>query len=257
MKKKKKKKFSDKDIGEEVDNYKKDGYKSGSIFLNNNMSRNEKRRYTSNVGYSFMKKKKLKISEEEKDKESNKDLSPIIEGNEMGESSEINTRKRRGRKYTALPHRKEHFEASVKNLLREEAKKNEFIQFIEKSKEDNQKINKHLFILYSIYIFCANEFIEINYKFYKTLINYFINYDRFCKLNFLKIALNDIKKNILDKIIFINKNSFLNNIFDNIKLNPTLLEDNFALKNFIENNENFLNEIEKENKDKNISKKLT
>ena len=100
------------------------------------MSRNEKRRYTSNVGYSFMKKKKLKISEEEKDKESNKDLSPIIEGNEMGESSEINTRKRRGRKYTALPHRKEHFEASVKNLLREEAKKNEFIQFIEKSKED-------------------------------------------------------------------------------------------------------------------------
>ena len=49
--------FSDKDIGEEVDNYKKDGYKSGSIFLNNNMSRNEKRRYTSNVGYSFMKKK--------------------------------------------------------------------------------------------------------------------------------------------------------------------------------------------------------
>ena len=248
--------FSDKDIGEEVDNYKKDGYKSGSIFLNNNMSRNEKRRYTSNVGYSFMKKKKLKISEEEKDKESNKDLSPIIEGNEMGESSEINTRKRRGRKYTALPHRKEHFEASVKNLLREEAKKNEFIQFIEKSKEDNQKINKHLFILYSIYIFCANEFIEINYKFYKTLINYFINYDRFCKLNFLKIALNDIKKNILDKIIFINKNSFLNNIFDNIKLNPTLLEDNFALKNFIENNENFLNEIEKENKDKNISKKL-
>ena len=249
------KSFSDKDIDDEDDNYKKNDYKKRSIFLDKNkINRNEKRRYTSEVGYSFMNKQKLKTLEEEKD--TNDNLSPIIEGEDIGEIDYVNINRRKRRKHKTLRERRDHFEKSVKNLLMEEAKKNEFIQFIEKSKEDNQKINKQLFILYSIYIFCANEFIEINYKFYKTLINYFINYERFCKLNFLKIALNDIKKNILDKIVFINKNSFLNNIFDKIKSNPTLLEDNFSLNNFIENNENFFGEIDKENEDKNISKKM-
>ena len=245
--------FSDKDIDDDK-NENKDNYKKRSIFIKESKNALKvKRRYT--IGNSFLKKKTLQNLEEEKGRESNNNLDPILEDQDIIDNDKTNIFRRKRRKLNSFYQRKEHYEQSVKNLLKEEAKKNEFIQFIEKSKEDNQKINKQLFILYSIYIFCANEFIEINYKFFKTLINYYINYDRFSKLSFIKVALDDIKKNILDKIVFINKNSFLNNIFDKIKSNPTLLGDNFAIKNFVENNENYLNEIYKDNEEKLLSRK--
>ena len=228
--------------------------KKDNIFIDANKKEYQKRRLTSGVGFSFsyFKKKNKNVLEEEKDKDSKNYFQP----NEIEEiENEEGSRRRRRKKHNTIFHKSQNFELSVKNLLKEEEKKNELIRFVEKTREDNQKINKYLYILYYIYIFCANEYIEINYKFFKSLINYYINYDKFCKLNFLKMSLNDIKKNILNKIVFINKNSFLNNIFDKIKLNPTLLQDNFDLKNFIDMNENYYEEIDKENGEKNKNSK--
>jgi chemotaxis protein histidine kinase CheA len=240
---------SDKDNEDEN----KDLNKKESIFLKKNKRLSKSHRYKSIGNFSMFKKKEKNSEDEEKNNDLNMNINSIIE-NEMIEHS--NTRKRKRKKHITMHQKQEHFEKSVKNLLKEEAKKNEVMRFMEKCKEENQKINKYLYILYSVYIFCANEFIEINYKFFKCLINYYINYERFCKLNFLKISLNDIKKNIMDKVVFINKNSFMSIIFEKIKLSPTLLNDNFDLQNFIDYNDNYFDEIDKDNDDKKFKNKI-
>ena len=157
---------------------------------------------------------------------------------------------RRKKKYQSVYQNRKKLKTSANNLLKEEAKKNELSRFLEKCKEEDQKIDKYLYILYSIYFFCINECLEINYKFIKILINYFINYDKFAKFKLFKESINFIQNEILSKFVFINKNSIFKNIFDKIKKNSTLLEDNFDLKNFIENNENYSGALNNDNKNK-------
>ena len=249
-------KEEDKNLNSDQDN--EDGDKNlnkkESIFLGQDKKNEKKlsksRRFKSYGNLNFFKKKEKNSLEEEKDKDLDMNINSII-GNQIIEESS----KRKRKKHKTM-NQHENYERNVTNLLKEEAKKNEVLRFMEKCKEDNQKINKYLYILYSIYIFCANEYIEINYKFFKCLINYFINYERFCKLNFLKISLNDIKKNIMNKIVFINKNSFMSIIFEKIKLSPTLLNDNFDLQNFIDYSDNYFEEIDKDNEDKKIINKI-
>ena len=234
--------FSNKDIDEknnDIDN----NNKKQSIFISDNtkeLTFNQKRRYTSAVG-AFHKKKKL--IEDEKD--SKNDLEQELEDIE----EENNKNERNKKKHRSLLIRKEHYKESVKNILNEEAEMNDFIRFIEKSKEEYKKINKYLYKLYIIYMFCGNECMTINYIFFKILINYYINYDRFSKSDTLKGSLVQIKSSILKKIVFLNENSFLNKIYNKIKENQTLLEDNFDLQNFIDN-ENFMSQIDKENNNK-------
>ena len=60
----------------------------------------------------------------------------------------------------------------------------------------------------------------------------------------------------MNKVVFINKKSFMNNIFDKIKVAPSLLDDNLNLLNFIDNKENFMHVMDEENIDKNYNKKL-
>ena len=226
--------FSNKDIEEKnnsiVNNIKQ------SIFISDN-TRQYKKRYTSAVGTFFHKKKKPI----ENEKDSEKELEDIEEDNNKNE--------RNKRKHKSLFIRNENYKESIKNILKEEAEMNDFIRFIEKSKEEYKKINKYLYMLYIIYMFCGNECMKINYIFYKFLINYYINYDKFSNSNTLKSSLNQIKSSILKKIVFLNENSFLNKIYNKIKENPTLLEDNFDLQNFIDN-ENFMSQIDKENNNK-------
>ena len=224
--------------------------KKMNIFIDENKKSKNKRRFTSDAGYTYLMNKQMKIQEEEKDIESNKISNASYENTQGTKGS----KQRLNIKHKSEYYKDTHFKESINNLIGEESKKNDFLRLIEKCREDNQKINKYLYILYSIYLFCANEFIEINYKFFKSLINYYINYERFCKLDFLKRSLDDIKRNILNKIEFINKDSVLNIIFSKIKANPTLLNDNFDLKNFVDNNDNYIGELEKENEDKNNNK---
>ena len=244
---------NDNDNDNDKDNDKENINKKESIFLRQHTKEDKKkRRLTSSIGFSFFKKSDKNLIEEEKDKDpKNKVHFNINQINEDEVENEDSTLRKR-KKHATIYQKRDNYENSVKNLLKEEAKKNELMRFLEKCKEENEKINKYLYILYYIYIFCANEYIEINYKFYKSLINYFINYDRFCKLHFLKLSLDDIKKNILNKIVFINKSSFLNKIFIKLKTNPTLLLDNFDLENFIDLNENLFDEYDKENEEKNM-----
>lgn len=151
-----------------------------NIFIDENKKSKNKRRFTSDAGYTYLMNKQMKIQEEEKDIESNKISNASYENTQGTKGS----KQRLNIKHKSEYYKDTHFKESINNLIGEESKKNDFLRLIEKCREDNQKINKYLYILYSIYLFCANEFIEINYKFFKSLINYYINYERFCKLDF-------------------------------------------------------------------------
>ena len=233
--------------------------KKESIFIRentkNNVRLNSNRHFTSYNQFYFFKKKEKNPLKEEDNKESKENLDrditlifdeKIIDKNEQ----------RKRKKHKTILEKRENYEMAVSNLLKKEERKNDLIRLIEKRRDDNEKIDEYLYILYSIYIFCVNEFFEINYKILKCLINYYINYNKFCKLNFLQISLNNIKKNLMNKVVFINKKSFMNNIFDKIKVAPSLLDDNLNLLNFIDNKENFMHVMDEENIDKNYNKKL-
>ena len=146
------------------------------------------------------------------------------------------------------------FEKKLKKLLNNDSKQNiEYQRIYEKCKEDDQEINKYLYILYSIYFFCINEYMEIVYKTYTILFNYCINYNYFLDINSIYITLNFVKQNLLPRVIFIN-NNFIKNIYNKIKLDPTLLNDTFSIDkfNFSENKNDAMNIIENENEDNNI-----
>ena len=145
------------------------------------------------------------------------------------------------------------FESKLKKLLSNEPKKNEYQKIYEKCKEEEQEINRYLYILYSIYFFCINEFMEIIYKTYTILFNYCINYDYFSDLNAINSGLNFIKQNLLPRVIFINNNNFIKNIYNKIIINPSLLNDTFNIENFniIDNKNDGMNANENENDDEN------
>ena len=143
------------------------------------------------------------------------------------------------------------FKSKIKKLLSND-KNNEKQKIYELCKEYDQKINKYLYILYSIYFFCINEFMEIVYKTYTILFNYSINYEYFSNIYSVKVTLNYIKENLLPRVIFIN-NNVIKNIYDKIKINSTLLNNTFSIENFNgnENKNDFANIIEHDNEDEN------
>ena len=247
------KSFSDIEQEDKVKN------KKESIFIRENTKNNAKlnpnRRLTSNNQFYFFKKKENNPFKEENSKESKENLDRDITAIFDQQFIE-NAEKRRRKKHKTIYTKREGYEMAVNNLLKKEEKKNDLIKLIEKTRDESLKIDEYLYILYSIYIFCANEFFEINFKFIKCLINYYINYDKFCKMNFLQISLNNIKNNLMNKIVIINKNSFLNSIFDKIKLTPSLLDDNLNLLKFVDYNENYMQVIEEEKNEINYNKKI-
>ena len=114
---------------------------------------------------------------------------------------------------------------SNNNLLsesnNEENEKNEN----EEEKQKQQAItelNKRLCIVYSIYIFCINQYYEAVYKIYKLFKNILINYESFGKLELIDKYLKFIRFNLLDKIVFI-ENPILMDIIKNCKENPSII----------------------------------
>ena len=138
-----------------------------------------------------------------------------------------------------------------KKLLSDEPKKSEYQKIYEKCKDYDQEINKNLYIVYSIYFFCINEFIEIVYKTYTIIFNYCINYDYFLNISKVNLALDHIKQSLLPRVIF-NNNDLFKVIYDKVKLNPTLLSDIFNIENFnrIDYKNDFFN-IEHDNNNNN------
>ena len=138
-----------------------------------------------------------------------------------------------------------HFQSKFKRFLNNEPKKGESEKIQEKCKEDDQKINKNLYIVYSIYIFCINEYMEIVYKTYKILFNLCVNFNNFSNIQTIKGIMNSIKEKLLQRVVFINNNC-IKNIYSKMILNPTLLKDHFKIENFnaVENKNDFANMIE-------------
>ena len=102
---------------------------------------------------------------------------------------------------------------------------------------DFDEMDDDLCILYSIYQFLINQFIKTIYKLFELKCNFFLNYLSDDDLKKSKDIFSDIIKNLLSKITFLNK-SILPNLYNKFKSSPSLLNPDFDLNSYMQNNNN-------------------
>ena len=117
--------------------------------------------------------------------------------------------------------------------------KNEFDEFNENEYKnemikDFNSIDENMCILYSIYQFLINQYTKTVYKLFNLKSNYYINFlskddIKISKESFLKII-----NNLFSKISFLN-NDFLESLYRQIRLNPSLLNEEIDVERLIQN----------------------
>ena len=100
--------------------------------------------------------------------------------------------------------------------------------------KDFNSIDENMCILYSIYQFLINQYTKTVYKLFNLKSNYYINFlskddIKISKESFLKII-----NNLFSKISFLN-NDFLESLYRQIRLNPSLLNEEIDVERLIQN----------------------
>ena len=95
--------------------------------------------------------------------------------------------------------------------------------------EDFETLDEFLYILYSIYQFCINQYVKTIQNFSNIISNYYLNIIEIKHLKRFKNYFSEILKLLLSKIIFI-KNDILENLYSQSIKNPSLLSKEFDIE---------------------------
>ena len=118
--------------------------------------------------------------------------------------------------------------------------------------EDFKTIDDDLCILYSAFQFSINQYTKTVYKLFNLNFNFFLNYLSENDLIKSKSYFSRIINELLNRIVFLNKESF-ENVFNKYKSNPSLLNPEITLKNLYLQNNNNKNSKNKKNKNESFS----
>ena len=101
-------------------------------------------------------------------------------------------------------------------------------------KDDFEKLDQHLCILYSIYQFCINQYVKTIYVLSNITSNYFMNFSSSTILTKFKSCFIDTIKHLLSNVIFM-KNEVMEKQYSKLINNPSLLNRRFNSDNLFSN----------------------
>jgi len=123
-------------------------------------------------------------------------------------------------------------------------KKEDYSDYDDESKYQKEMIQEFnlidddLCILYSIYQFLINQYTKTIFKLFNLKCNFYLNFQTINGITKSKNYFSDIIKNLLSKIVFLNKEYF-QNLYQAFQKNPSLLNQEFDLDNqILQNNKN-------------------
>ena len=128
------------------------------------------------------------------------------------------------------------------------------IKYKQELKEDFETLDEYLYILYSIYQFCINQYVKIVDKFFHLTSNFTLNYVDVEELKKIRVCFKDTIKNLLSKVTFI-KDENIEILYSKIIENPTLITNNFNFINPNQNSKESSKKIKKKNHKKKFSKR--
>ena len=97
-------------------------------------------------------------------------------------------------------------------------------------KDDFEKLDQDLCILYSIYQFCINQYVKTIYVLSNITSNYFMNFSTLSSLTKFKTCFIDTIKHLLSNVVFM-KNEVMEKQYSKLMMNPSLLNKRFNSDN--------------------------
>ena len=121
------------------------------------------------------------------------------------------------------------------NEIKNDYDDNNYIEIDETSykqimKDDFEKLDQDLCILYSIYQFCINQYVKTIYVLSNITSNYFMNFSTSSSLTKFKTCFIDTIKHLLSNVVFM-KNEVMEKQYSKLMMNPSLLNKRFNSDN--------------------------
>jgi len=133
--------------------------------------------------------------------------------------SEIKTKIRENRPVTGM---------DIVNEIKNDIDDNDYSEVSDETiykqimKEDFEKLDQDLCILYSIYQFCINQYVKTIYVLSTITSNYFMNFSTSSCLEKFKTSFIDTIKHLLSNVVFM-KNEIMEKQYSKLMMNPSLL----------------------------------